>query len=69
MAAPPGGVDFAATFALFSTSGEATTMNRPVRASVRAVSRPMPRLPPVTTATRSDILSPCQAVVLNFNHN
>ncbi len=69
MAAPPAARISSATFALFSTSGDATTRNRPVRASVRAVSRPMPRLPPVTTATRSDILSPCHAVVLNFNHN
>ena len=50
---------------LRSIWGEATTMSKPARQSDSAVARPIPRLAPVINATRLNILSPEDGLVLN----
>ena len=49
---------FSTNSSFFSISGEAGTISKPARHNVKAISRPIPRLAPVTTATRLDIVSP-----------
>src|SRR5436190_24103989 len=56
MALPPAARISAATSSFFSTSNEAMTMAYPACCNASAVARPMPRLEPVTKATRLDIV-------------
>ena len=52
MHSPPQAQISPATFSLFSISGEATIIAKLALHSVWAIARPMPRLAPVTSATR-----------------
>src|SRR5438445_2594513 len=57
-----------ATCSFSSSSGDATTMSQPARQSASAVARPMPRLEPVTNATRSDIVL-LRNLLAKLNHS
>src|SRR5215475_13468366 len=58
-----------ATCSLRSISGEATTISKLARHSVSAMERPIPRLAPVTKATRLNIPSPEDVLVLNSRYH
>src|SRR5437763_4357662 len=68
MAFPPAARISAATSSCFSISNEATTMSNPACCSASAVARPMPRLEPVTNATRLDIFLLFVGLLIKLNY-